>query len=244
MDINIKFENDEFNELYREYMRKKEQYNAEELKNHFKAECDRLHLTAQGYLTNIRQTLSELERLTVKKTYSSGDYLVPRGYYCPSPIFDIVVGNCKRGKLLKRLTSGSKPTFAYCFDKYGQLIIVNDLSLNTTELLFYKENTVTGIELSSDLQGFISISECKYDDKGNILKYNRLNNQTDEFKTEIYTYCPDGLYQAEEYLFFSNSVDYAKYTFQHDKDGYLKEYVVQPAMFEDTLYKVTIKRKI
>ncbi len=40
-----------------------------------------------------------------------GGELMHRGYYCPSLIEDVVVGNTKRGRISKRTTSKAKEPF-------------------------------------------------------------------------------------------------------------------------------------
>ena len=49
--------------------------------------------------------------------------MLTRGYLCSSPIYDIVTGNCSRGKIIKRISKLKKITYEYGFDKNNNLII-------------------------------------------------------------------------------------------------------------------------
>lgn len=65
-----------------------------------------------------------------------------RGVYCPSPVFDLVVGNTHRGRVLKRPTSCSKITHRYYFDSENQLAYVEHAG--ATEYLFRTGNVRYG----------------------------------------------------------------------------------------------------
>lgn len=57
---------------------------------------------------------TEIEKRVVKKEFSRGGECLHRGFYCPSPVLDIVIGDCKRGKLIKN--PRKTPDFEYWFD--------------------------------------------------------------------------------------------------------------------------------
>lgn len=58
--------------------------------------------------------------------YTIGGETLHRGYYCPSLIKDIVIGNCNRGRLVRNTKKAKKITY-----EYG--ICDNQLSLNGME---------------------------------------------------------------------------------------------------------------
>lgn len=224
-----------------------------QLKDLCKSECIRLSEIAKEYLLDLQTVYSDLLSKTVRKEYSKGGELLPRGFYCPSPIRDIVTGNCKRGKLYKRLTSGCKPTYEYCFDENDRLILINYLYLDCTEFLAYSNNTVVGVAFSKgDENKIIQVIECNYDGDGKIVSFavaHSCHNDCvfDELEKEVYSYNKDGLTETEivHYLSCEESevVNYEKYNFKHDKDGYLSEYISEPSVF-DTTYKVNTKRRV
>lgn len=70
-----------------------------------------------------------------------------RGYYCPSPIYDVVIGNCKRGRILNSPTR-SGAWFQYSFDEAGNLIYVkHPIGTRTPiiEYLFQNGDEVIGV---------------------------------------------------------------------------------------------------
>ena len=72
-----------------------------------------------------------------------------RGYYCPSPIYDVVIGNCKRGRVLND-AKHPRAWFQYSFDKAGDLIAVTHpvgTALPIREFLFWEGPQVLGLTL-------------------------------------------------------------------------------------------------
>lgn len=223
------------------------------LQKEFKAECNRFTVIAKKYLHNYKKIYLNLISKVVRKEYSTGGKLLYRGYYCPSPVYDIVTGNCNRGKILNKITSKSKLTHEYCFDNNDKLIIINYLYSDYIEILEYFNNIVIGITFSLNLNEIISVTECIYDSYYRIksfIKADSCHNDCciDHLEKEDYEYNHLGLYIAEIYdcLDSKNSpiINYQKYTFEHDNEGYLEQYQVEPSIFEDDVYKVLIKRKI
>ena len=88
---------------------------------HYQSESLRLLKIAQSFLRENYSTLDIREMRAVRREFASGSTL-HRGFYCPCPVFEIMVGNTHRGKILKRITSRSKPTHEYGFDANGQLL--------------------------------------------------------------------------------------------------------------------------
>ena len=46
---------------------------------------------------------NQKEKTVVRREQASGGTCMQRGYYCPSFVMDIVLGNVNRGRLIKRL---------------------------------------------------------------------------------------------------------------------------------------------
>lgn len=137
----------------------------------FSQECARLEAIATDLLTHKEELLAHCGANTVRTEYASGSTL-HRGFYCPSPTYDIIVGNTKRGKLLKHPTILSNPSHEYGFDADGRLLYCKRLykrSVTMTEYFVYRKNLVYGILLDAD--GDISvITEETYTD-GKITQY-------------------------------------------------------------------------
>ena len=246
--------NNKFKEMYNHFLETTSQSENLKLQNEFRFECNRFTKIAKKYSSNYQKIYSNLISKVVRKEYSTGGELLVRGYYCPSPIYDIVTSNCKRGFLLQRITSKSKPTFEYCFDKNNRLIIINYLFSNFTEILEYNKDIVIGITFSKDVNNeFISVIECKYDSDGRIISFIKTDSShnnccIDHLEKEIYTYSNLGLFEAEVFDYLHNArsgiLNFYKYIFKHNEEGYLEEYKVENSIFEDDIYKVNIKRKI
>lgn len=137
------------------------------------AECNRLHEAAMRLAPRKAEFEEQYHAETVRKEFASGSSL-HRGFYCPSPVFDIVVGNAKRGKLLKKVTARSKPSHEYDFDAEGRLLRCrtrshSDGSIVSTEYLVYESDMRYG--LCFDAQNrLLNISEEAYHD-GRLVHY-------------------------------------------------------------------------
>ncbi len=215
-----------------------------------KLECIRFTKIAKKYLPIFKDLYYELISKVVRKELSSGGELCPRGYYCPSPILDIIIGNTGgRGRLLKRTTSRSKPTFEYCFDNSDKMILINYLYSNCAEILEYKEDSAIGVSFSNSENKLTQIMECKYDENSRIVSlmiarssFNDCN--INEIEKEIYTYDENGLEVAEVFNYFNGILNYDKFRFMHDEEGYLTEYKSETSFCEDVVCKVTVKRRV
>ena len=84
-----------------------------------------------------------------------------RGYYCPSPTLDLIIANSSRGKILKRPTSRSNPSFVYKFDAQGRLLWCHNRECNSLECLIYEENKVYGFTFGASSE-FHTLTEEYY----------------------------------------------------------------------------------
>jgi hypothetical protein len=225
----------------------------------FKLECERISKIAIEYSLVCDDIYEELNSNVTRYEYSTGGKTIHRGYYCPSPVLDIIVGGCNRGKLLKRLTSKSKPTYKYGFNDQNQLIISNYIHLNLNEIIIHKKNSTTGIVFSKDF-GINTISECVYHD-GRIASYICClyfadEKSVTEYKKEEYGYSSNGLEYVDTYTFLNSKdtpiLSRDRYQFMHDSNGYLSQYNVteyegekaKEPYGEDFVYDVRILRKV
>ena len=115
------------------------------------AECTRLQDLAASILCHKAELETACITRTVRKELASGSTL-HRGFYCPSPTYDIIVGNTHRGKILKRVTSRSNPTHEYGFDADGHLLYckwLRDHAVCMTEYLVRIDRAVYGITLDN-----------------------------------------------------------------------------------------------
>lgn len=225
------------------------------LQNEFATECKRFTCIAARYKNTLISLYEKLLSKVAYREYSVGGEMIIRGYYCPSPIYDIVSSNCNRGRMLKRVTSRSRPSYEYCFDKDNKLIIVNYCHSDAVEILDYLgEDIVFGVTFYPNSEYEIgSIVESKIQRDGRIVSFIKAlscynDGVIDELEKEVYSYDATGLCNAKVFHYLHQEpfglVNYDKYIFKHDNDGYLKEYIVEMSGFENDIYKVPVKRKI
>ncbi len=161
------------------------------------------------YYTPLLKDLRELaEKSAVRKEYSNNENGIYRGYYCPSPVDDLIIGGCRRGKLLKRITKRTNPDREYLFDSNNRLVAVNlllDWKAVQTEVLIYEDNLVTGIDIDNNDNFIIELSECIYDSDNKIKSFltasvswkKAIRTKIDEIELEKYSYDKSGLNEVE-----------------------------------------------
>lgn len=161
------------------------------------------------YYTPLLKNLRDLAlKSAVRKEYSNNENGIYRGYYCPSPVDDLIIGGCRRGKLLKRITKRTNPDREYLFDSNNRLVAVNSLldwKAVHTEVLIYEDNLVTGIDIDNYDNSVSEISECTYNSDDKITSFltasvswkKAIRTKIDEIELEKYSYDESGLNEAE-----------------------------------------------
>lgn len=212
-----------------------------------------------NYLTVCKKIYDDLNSKITTREYATESEL-HRGFYCPSKIFDIVVGNCSRGRLLKKGIPNKKASFEYGFDSSQRLVTVNCLESNIHEIIIYGDNnSALGILFEDDDCGVTvyAVSECLYDDKMRIKDYYYTNFVYDgslsELEVEKYLYDEIGINTVDYYKYFAAfnkfpCLDHLKYEFKHNKDGYLSSYkatdLSKPKLYDfDNTSTYKIKKK-
>ena len=129
-------------------------------------EAERTRLTELA--ADLYKQKAELEEYCVQNTvqhvYASQSNL-ERGYFCPSPTRDLVVGGCKRGRLLKQLRKNSNPSHVYGLNQQGEILWCGKPHKGIyweKEYIVRKGNTVYGLTLHHTGQ-IIAVSEEIYD---------------------------------------------------------------------------------
>lgn len=80
------------------------------------------------YCNSYEQLLEATMKPTLEKQYGRGGECIHRGYYCPSPVKDILIGNLNRGKLLKTQRSADTADYCFYFDK-DKLVMVDEYAV-------------------------------------------------------------------------------------------------------------------
>ena len=97
------------------------------------------------------------KNVILKQEYAIGGETIYRGFYCPSPIYDILIGGCNRGRPLKRFPKNSRPTYIYGFDKNYKLMITDFIYSEWKEVLIDYDNTVIVIAFNNEEVTAISV---------------------------------------------------------------------------------------
>ena len=199
--------------------------------------------------------------------YSRGGETLHRGYYCPSLIYDIVIGGANRGKLLKRFSS--LPTYCYGFDKNGYLIVSENNVIKSKEIITRNSNTEFGITIETDgldAGKIIRISLTSFS-SGKIYSYvccdcsaesqiiDCIYGETYEYECGMLkrVYCCMPTVSSHFYNKSSKgSIDKEKIQltkalieFEHDANGYLKNYCFTDMNTSSSqIYQVYLKRRV
>ena len=194
---------------------------------------------------------NQKEKTVVRREQASGGTCMQRGYYCPSFVMDIVLGNVNRGRLIKRLRT-QKIDYTYGFDSLERLVTVVEHSEvgDFFEYIIYEENIQYGIQYHhypwSGKEYLYLISKCCYENN-QLKSYEKYLLNEKKFFSQ---------YQGEFYNYSNNSLEYERisvlngfedsppvrkscYKFRVE-DGYLIDFTTE----NGNTYPVRLKRKI
>ena len=193
----------------------------------------------------LNKTMVEAE---LSKEYGRGGVTLHRGFYCPSPVEDIILGGSDRGRLVRTLRSSTPVDYVYqkAGDKLRIVDIIDNEKENTSrihrrELIVYREAEEIALtyDMVFDLHDLRFLSLCRYDSTGKIMKYltllpnflSRGGKYTVENKSCVY-YGEQYSYNDETGLLesiimggkFNDYVRGHSYRFYHDETGRLISY--------------------
>ncbi|MBE6655219.1 MAG: hypothetical protein E7608_07220 [Ruminococcaceae bacterium] len=191
------------------------------------ARCSEILEMIDDILSKGAFDIKENESKVVRREYSKGGECIYRGYYCPSKIEDIVVGNVKRGRLLKRV-KGSNPTYCYGFDENDRIISAKKICTDEYEFIYYKGNEQIGVNFRRDAMS-IAISKFENDKiiSYELFHYDGYNKTIWEYQKEIYQYSDERMLVIWEfYNKFSDGIFFERTTYDFAvKDGFLSNYL-------------------
>lgn len=167
----------------------------------YREKSDKIALTK---IKDLDKLYKEAESAVVREEYCIGSDMF-LGYYNPSPVYDLIVGNMRRGKLSDKCTKLQKPTHQYGFDENGKLVVVNRImpkeesDYDEYAVLEYNDNIVTiiGVCKIGDDTEINTIALCEYDTDGRLVKL-----------TEGYEYSDEGGFTSvyQEVYKYNNSL--------------------------------------
>lgn len=183
-----------------------------------------------------------------------------RGFYCPSPVFDLVIGNVRRGRILKRPNKSSKFTHRFGFSETGDLLFCETIlngNVVFTEYIIYQCNSIYGITVTSDYTLAKVSEECYHD--GKLLHYSFADILPEQegivcfnYHKELYTYDSIGLKSCvwKSFMPYTKTFEEELYVFERE-EGFLVSYTaidrsVQDGIADNVLigtYRPGLKRK-
>lgn len=185
------------------------------------------------YADKLPQLRAAAEENIVRLAYSKGGEAIHRGFYCPSPVLDLVVGGMKRGRLYKKkVPKMGKYSYEYGFDQDGKLLRVkraNKFEVETPDNIFDEEYLIYVGDKEYGLQfnylgGLDAVSRCTYSG-GRLMKYEQCYCGLEQFADLHYEEyrCQDDF--LSEVDFFSNITPQVglyeenRLRVEHDEDG-------------------------
>ena len=218
-------------------------------------ESDRIEALARKYQAGAGEMYRQMKGKTARTEYGTGGECLHRGFYCPSKIFDIVVGNVGRGKVTKQPPTLRQADFVYGFDGENRMITVD--SPDSCELILHQEQQECGITLDKS-GGVGAISECCFD-ADRILSYCRYlldpyTGKVIERTQEQYQYEQDQLlvhWSRFTRLTTPQLLQQVVYHFSAE-DGYLTSYTTEEfigdrkkeSVWDSHIFQVRKKRRI
>lgn len=225
--------------------------------NYFSKECERVTKVAEKYRDSYLEFFERNSKEVVRIEYGIGGEVLHRGFYCPSIILDIVVGNVKRGRIAKKKPMKS-PERIYGFDQNNKLLTVEREF--EKEFLIYEGQREWGFTFNNELS---LIAESVYDKKGRIESYSEYMyspfgvNPVDFIHREVYKYEPDRL--VVDFCSFTWGIKGKNPLLSHDRfiftieNTYLVSYTVEcfnndgtkkESVWDGHVFKVYVKRKV
>lgn len=131
------------------------------------SEAEELSGEALLLLPEIRRRIESQTNDAYSVLYGFGGMNLHRGWYCPSMILDLVIGNCSRGRLVRRPRS-SGYDYRFTFDGSGLLSTVDSFFQGKPaekEVLFSDGNIVRGFTFSYPDKLLTRFSKEIYDQK-------------------------------------------------------------------------------
>lgn len=154
------------------------------------------------------QSYDELNKIKNNKTtnikYSIQSYCIHRGFYCPSPIEEIVVGGIKRGKLTDKIRKSTKNYYKYYFDKDNHMLAAEEYTSDDFDFSPYAMEFL--IRINNDIEyGFTFHNKWK--EITFVSKSQFENGLIKSYSAGLYDDNPEKMtIQYEKYYYDSNQI--------------------------------------
>lgn len=250
--MKISFKDKETDSAYKAYMREKDRL-AQEAAEQAVNKIERLTGILVKTYPQCHKLYKDAQNRVKSRKYAIGGEMLTRGFLCPSPICDIITGNCTRGRMIEKPSKIKKASYEYGYDENNSLITSDCLASDQHEFLIYEDSAALGVVfeyLPNKECNILLLNECVYDKEGRIISFNKgecsENNSICFLTMESYGY--DRLSLKNAYTTEISAVgetlsaDCTEYKFEYDEKGCLAYYSTEPDMFGNNKFKIP-KRK-
>lgn len=206
----------------------------------------------QEYYREYKDSLSYFKKEAAKKLdherYGTGMTL-PRGRLCPGNMEELIIGNVKRGRMVKEYVN---PGYVYGYDKEDNLITSDMVEgeIRDREYIFWKEPAVQlglkywGVDLELE-----EITEAAYNEQGKIQRYLfglMDGEKVDEIHMETYRYEGNKAFVTYIYsiLIDGDSITGDHIVLEMDEDGKVLKYTGYTDMYPEEVYEGVPRRKL
>ena len=229
----------------------------------FRMECNRFEQIAKQYGSLCQERFAELLKEVVTFKFGVGGECMHRGFYCPSLISDIVLGNINRGRVYNMSPKLFSPSYIYGFSGENKLLTVQNIdNTKQNEFIMQQDEMELGITFS-DRWGIETLSQCQYSQEKiqsySFCSYSELTALVYELNTEIYDYDKDRLIvHWYQYMPAQRKPNRVSEVLYHNvinfsvENNILKSYTIEtyvnglraPQSNPNRIYDVRLKRKI
>lgn len=103
--------------------------------------------------------------------YGKGGITIPRGFYCPCPTIDCIAVGTSRGRLIKNISSRTKPDYLFGINNQKQLLVVempdnSGSGIISREAILHTKSETLGLRFSEHHNEceLIQVILCEYED--------------------------------------------------------------------------------
>lgn len=169
------------------------------------------------YAQSYDALLKESERIICSTEYGYGGEVLHRGYYCPSPVIDIVIGRGSRGRHSKRKNEKKENDYVFYKDKDGRLVMVDTFAefedtgrvLYNREFIFYEQGRTVAPQFRFNKGlppiDIVDLTLCDYEE-GRLTQYRRLHMYSYIENGTVVKWMKNRQLDAEDYSYDSSGL--------------------------------------
>ncbi len=140
----------------------------------YQNDMDAMLSVGERYQERYDELARQISEDTVRIEYASGGELLHRGYHCPSPLLDKLVGGYKRGRKVREPKAGTKYYYKYYYDEHNRMLRCDKYEGNRCleiEFMINEDDHRYGLSFLPDCNAINRLSLEKYSAIGLLGKY-------------------------------------------------------------------------